>query len=156
MPVPLLGDRSAWDMSTFPERHASDIDDETYLYHLPLGGIPAQVAQAIFTIEGALSVLDNPLRLYNVTGGSKTISKVFLSVATAPASQAIIVDIHKDGTTIFTTQSNRPQIAASANTGQATTIEVPTWADSSYLTMHIDQVGSGTPGANLTVHIVYS
>jgi len=156
MPTPLRGDRSAWDTINYPELHAADIEDESYTYHLPAGGLPATVMQALFSVEGNLSVSDNPLRIYNVTGASKTISKVFLAVATAPATQAIIVDIHKDGTTIFTTQSNRPQIAASANTGQSTTIEVATWVDGSYLTMHVDQVGTGTVGANLTVHIVYS
>jgi hypothetical protein len=154
MTVPLRGDRAAWDMA-YPEVHASDIDDETYLYHVPPGGVTT-VTQAIFTIEGSLSVANNPLRIYNVTGSAKTISKVFLSVDTVPTSAAIIVDIHKDGTTIFTTQSNRPQIAAGANTGQSTTIEVATWADGSYLQMQVDQVGSGVPGSNLTVHVVYS
>lgn len=114
------------------------------------------VMQAILTVEGTLSIVDNPLRIYNVTGAAKTISKVFLSVNTAPAGAAIIVDIHKGGTTIFTTQANRPQIAAGANTGYTTTIDVATWADGEYLTMHVDQVGSTTAGSNLIVHIVYS
>lgn len=110
---------------------------------------------AIFTTEGDLAVDDNPLRLYNTLGRSVTISKVLLSVATAPTGAALIVDIHKDGTTIFTTQSNRPQVAAGANSGYTTTIEVATWADGEYLTMHIDQVGSTVAGADMVVHIVY-
>jgi hypothetical protein len=121
-----------------------------------VGAAPTIVAQAIFSVEGDLSTGGKPLRLYNKTGSSKTISEVFLAVGTAPATQAIIVDIHKDGTTIFTTQSNRPEIAAAANTGTSTTIEAPTWADDSYLTLEIDQIGTGTVGADLTVHVIYS
>jgi hypothetical protein len=112
--------------------------------------------QHFLTVEGALTVDSNPLRLYNNYGENKTISEVFLSVDTPPTDASIIVDVNKDGTTIFTTQSNRPAIAAGANTGNTTTVEVPTWADGEYLTMDVDQIGSGTAGSDLTVHIVYS
>lgn len=112
--------------------------------------------EALFTVEGDLVTSTGVLRIYNATGVTKTISKVFLSVSTAPTGAAIIVDIHKGGTTIFTTQANRPQIAASANTGYSTTIDVTSWADGEYLTMDVDQVGSTIAGSNLTVHIVYS
>lgn len=112
---------------------------------------------AIFTVwSGTLSVATGTGRLYNATGQSITISKVFLSVGTAPVGASIIVDIHKNGTTIFTTQANRPAISASAYTGYSTSIDVTTWADGEYLTMDVDQIGSSTPGSDLTAHIVYS
>ena len=110
----------------------------------------------IFTDDGDVAVGSNPLRIYNSFGENKTISEVFLSANTPPTDSSIIVDIHKDGTTIFTTQSNRPAIAAGANTGNTTTIEVPIWAVGEYLKMDIDQIGSGTAGSDLTVHIVHS
>lgn len=112
--------------------------------------------QALFANEGDLTVSSNPLRIYNNFGGSRTITKVQLSVGTAPVGSAIIVDINKNGTTIFTTQANRPQIAASANSGSSTTIDVPNWAEGEYLTMDVDQIGSSTAGSNLVVHVVYS
>lgn len=111
---------------------------------------------AVFTFTGVLAVTPGTIRIYNKTGFTITVSQVFLSVSLAPTTQAIIVDINKNGTTIFTTQANRPQIAAGANTGFTTTIDVPTLADGDYFTMDIDQVGSGTPGANLTAHVIYS
>lgn len=114
------------------------------------------VHQAIITFTGTLSTVDNPLRIPNVTGGALTISKVYLIVGTAPTGAAIICDVHLDGTTIFTTQANRPQIADGNNSGNSTSMDVTSWPDGSYLTGHIDQVGSTTPGANLTMVIVYS
>lgn len=112
--------------------------------------------QAIFTVERTLEVVSGEVRIGNHTGRTLTISAVYLDVSTAPASQAIIVDIHKNGTTIFTNQVNRPQIAAGANTGNTTTIDAPSWANGDYLTMDIDQVGVGTAGENLTATVVYS
>jgi len=77
-------------------------------------------------------------------------------VNTPPTDSSIIVDIHKDGTTIFTNQANRPTIAAGANIGNTTTIDVPSWAVGEYLEMDIDQIGSGTAGSDLTIHIIHS
>ena len=112
--------------------------------------------QALFAVEGDLTVTSNPLRIYNNFGGTRTITKVQLSVDTAPTGAAVIVDVNKNGTTIFTTQANRPQIAVGANAGNTTTINVPDWADGEYLTMDVDQIGSSTPGSHLVAHIVYT
>jgi hypothetical protein len=85
---------------------------------------------------------------------SLTITKVKLVVKTAPTGQAIIVDVNKNGTTIFTTQGNRPQIAAGATTGDSGTPDVTSLAEGDKLTVDIDQIGSGTAGADLTVEVV--
>jgi len=82
-----------------------------------------------------------------------TITKVKLVVKTAPTGQAIIVDVNKNGTTIFTTQANRPQIAAGATTGDSGTPDITSLAEGDKLTADIDQVGT-TPGADLTVEVV--
>lgn len=105
------------------------------------------------SIAGTLTVSSGTLRLYNILGASVTINEVHLSVGTAPTGASIIVDVHKDGVTIFTNPANRPQIADSAYTGNTTTIDVPTWADNEYLTVDIDQIGAGVAGADLTVII---
>lgn len=112
--------------------------------------------QTILTFTGTLLVSNNPLRIYNNFGVDQTITEVFLSVSDSPVGSNIIVDVHKNGTTIFTNQSNRPQITADGSTtGYSTSIDVPTWADGQYLTAHIDQIGSTTPGSNLVVHIIH-
>ena len=112
--------------------------------------------QALFYISGDLTTGEKDFIIPNVTGRSLTISKVYLIAKTGPTGADVIVDVHKDGTTIFTTQSNRPVITAGNTTGQSTTIEVATWADASYLTVHVDQIGSTLPGSNMTVVIVYA
>lgn len=81
-----------------------------------------------------------------------------LVVETAPTGAEIIVDIERstDGggtwTTIFTNQSNRPQIAASAKTGNTTSIDVPSGTGNNHLyRAKIEQVGSTIAGINLSV-----
>jgi len=112
--------------------------------------------QTIFTVVNNLGILDNPLRIYNKLGVTQTITEVFLSVGTAPTGSGITVDVHKNGTTIFTNQANRPTITAGSNTGSTTTIDVPTWSNNEYLTAHIDGVGSTIPGADLVVHVSHT
>jgi hypothetical protein len=139
-------------------------DLRDYFAHSSVSGTSSSdpTLQTIFTVEGTLTVDSNPLRIYNNFGDGKTISEVFLSVDTPPTDASILVDVNKDGTTIFTTQSNRPSIADGANTGNTTNVDVPVcvdvpvWADGEYLTMDVDQIGSGTAGSYLTVHIIYS
>lgn len=110
----------------------------------------------IFTLAGTLYLFTGALRFTNIFGVSRTISEVHLRVKDAPAGSDIIVDVHKNGSTIFTNQANRPQIAAGAVDGTTTTIDVATWADDEYLTIDIDQIGSTTPGGYLTVEIRFT
>ena len=112
--------------------------------------------QALYTYAGTLVVGANALKIPNATGRTLKITKVYLIVGTAPTGAAVLVDIHKNGTTIFTNQGNRPTIADGATSGNTTTIEVSDWADGEYLTMEIDQIGSTAAGSDLTVAVVYS
>ncbi len=79
-----------------------------------------------------------------------------MTVNTAPTTTSIIVDINKNGTTIFTNQNNRLTIAATANTTLQPIIPDITLLNiNDYLTVDIDQIGSGTAGSDLTVVIRY-
>jgi hypothetical protein len=80
------------------------------------------------------------------------ITACYAKVGTAPASQPILIDVNINGTTIFTTQSNRITIPATETFGQGVP-EVTTLAAADVISIDIDQVGSGTVGANLTVTI---
>lgn len=85
-----------------------------------------------------------------------TLVSVTAGIATPPTGAALIVDVHRNGTTIFSTQANRPTIAAGANaTAAAPTPNTTAMAVGDYLTVDIDQVGSTVPGSNLTVQIYY-
>ncbi|MDD5102822.1 MAG: hypothetical protein PHX93_00305 [Candidatus Peribacteraceae bacterium] len=78
-----------------------------------------------------------------------TCTDVDLRVDTAPVGTDLIVDINKDGGTIFST---RPQITDSqtseAGTHAFSTTDLPA---GSAITLDIDQVGGGTAGSDLTV-----
>lgn len=118
---------------------------------------PATAAAAmvpfVFSQVGTLSVNTGTHRIYNDTGRTLTIDSIRASAGTAPTGSALIVDVHKDGTTLFSTQSKRPQIAVGTNTDLADPPDVTTIANGSYLTVDVDQVGSTIAGASLTVAI---
>jgi len=105
----------------------------------------------VFTAEGNLEVSSKPLRIY--LPGDFTIDKVYISVNTPPIGTSIIVDINKNGTTIFTTQANRPEITISGYTGESGTPDITSLALNDYLTFDIDQIGSTIAGADLTIHV---
>jgi len=121
-----------------------------------LQGIPGRAIPAGGTLSvlGPVQVATGNLRLYNDTGVTMTIAKVRLALGTAPSGQALIIDVKKDGTTIFPTTA-KPQVAVAANTGVATP-DVTAWADGSYLTVDVTQVGAPIAGSNLTVTVVVS
>lgn len=110
----------------------------------------------LFTISqgGALTATAGVARLYNDSGRTLTITAVRTHVGTAPTGATLIVDVNKNGTTIFTTQGNRPTVAISGNTsGKVTNMDVTSLADGDYLTVDIDQIGSTVAGSDLTVTI---
>jgi hypothetical protein len=106
----------------------------------------------VFSAAGALSIAVGSARWYNDTGRTLTIGTVRASAGTAPTGSSLIVDVNKNGTTIFTTQSARPSIASAGVTATGTPA-VTTLAAGDYLSVDVDQVGSTTPGADLTVQV---
>jgi len=107
-----------------------------------------------YSYGGALAVVGGTFRLYNDSGAAWTITSVRASVGTAPTGASVIVDVNVDGTTIFSTQANRPTIAAAANTSSTVTnMNTTSVANGSYLTVDIDQVGSTVAGSDLSVQV---
>jgi hypothetical protein len=76
-----------------------------------------------------------------------TITEVWIARTTAGSSSDTIVDLHKNGTTMYTTQANRPTInfADGDRKVQATLPDVLAVAAGDILTMDIDQIEGGTP-----------
>jgi hypothetical protein len=83
-----------------------------------------------------------------------TILKVKLVAKTAPTGSDVICDINKNGTTIFTTQANRPKIVAGSTTGDSGVPDVASLVEGDKLTLDVDQVGSTVAGADLTAQII--
>lgn len=108
-----------------------------------------------FSMTGTLSVTTGAQRL--PIDGTYTIVGTRLMVGTAPTGADLVIDVNKNGTTIYTTQANRPTITAGSNGGgPGSAPDVTTLAAGDYLTIDIDQVGSTVAGSDLTVSIVVS
>lgn len=122
----------------------------------PTGAMRAPNLGTLFTfsVTGSVSAATGKHRIYNDCGTALTIRAVRASVGTAPAGSALTVDVNKNGSTIFSTQTNRPSIAAGSNTAKAPAINTTSIADGEYFTVDVDAVGSTTAGADLTVQIL--
>jgi len=107
-----------------------------------------------FSRSGSLAVAVGQGRF--VFPFAATITGVRASVGTAPVGSSLIVDINKNGTTIFSTQANRPTIAASGNVSGVAVPNTTSFAAGDYMTVDVDQVGSTTPGSDLTVVVTYT
>jgi hypothetical protein len=110
--------------------------------------------EQLWSRTGDIIVLSSQLRFYNRTGRSRTIQGAWASAGTPPTGTDIIVDINKNGSTIFTTQGNRPRVLGGTNGGILTTPNDQSFLDGDYLTVDVDQIGSVTPGADVTVGLL--
>lgn len=107
--------------------------------------------QEVFPMSrpGALTVAAGQARLY--LSGGYTLVDYRVSVGTAPTGASLIVDINKNGTTLFTTQANRPTITATNRLASTTAPDVTTFAAGDYITIDVDQIGSTVAGSDLVV-----
>jgi len=87
--------------------------------------------------------------------GTFTISKVKIYADTAPTGASILVDVNKNGVTIFTTQANRPEIAIAGHAADSGVPDVTGLVEGDRVSVDIDQVGSTIPGgSDLLVTII--
>lgn len=93
------------------------------------------------------------LQIVNTFGTDLVISDVRARVITAPTGATLICDVNIGGTTIFTTQGNRPTIAISGTTSTTVAPNVTSWPVGGVLSVDVDQVGSTVAGAGLTVQV---
>ncbi len=115
--------------------------------------VPISKMTLTFSVSLAVGVQTGQHRIY--AEETLTIEQVRASVGTAPTGSTLIVDVNKNGTTIFTTQARRPAIAISGFTAlPSAAIEVTSLVLGDYLTVDVDQVGSTIAGSDLTVTIV--
>jgi len=105
-------------------------------------------------VRSTLTVGPGTSKVPNVTGRTLTLVAVRVDVGTAPTGASLIVDVNKNGSTIFTTQASRPTVGASALFASSGAIDVTSWASNETLTVDIDQVGSGVAGGLMTVTII--
>lgn len=107
-----------------------------------------------FTMTGSLAVKSGGSRW--VVPQNATITSVYAAVGTAPTGASVIVDVNVNGTTIFTTQGNRPTIVIGSNySGVVTNMNMTSVGAGQYITVDVDQVGSTVAGADLSVFVTY-
>ncbi|MFG1817623.1 hypothetical protein ACGFIF_27955 [Kribbella sp. NPDC049174] len=116
------------------------------------GVLVVPVEAYTFSITGAVAVATGKSRIY--LEGAYVVETVRAAVNTAPTGAALVVDVNKNGTTIYTDQSDRPSIAAGTNSATGNDPAVTTTlAAGDYLTVDVDQIGSTAPGSDLTVTV---
>jgi hypothetical protein len=124
-------------------------------YDLDSAGTERLLTHAIeaypFSVNGALTVRTGVSRIY--LEGNYTFETCRASVGTAPTGATLIVDVKKNGTTIYSTQSARPTIAISGFSANGNSPAITTFASGDYLTVDIAQIGSTVAGSDLVVTI---
>ena len=127
----------------------------TYKKILQAGDATTVTITLTFSIPDTLTTGQKKQRL--LAPCALTLTKVRLVVDTAPTGADIIVDVHTGtgaGTTVFTTQDNRPKIEAGSKTGVSVAPDVTSIAEGDELSVYIDQIGSTVAGADLTIEVV--
>jgi hypothetical protein len=121
---------------------ASVMDNMNYLQ----GKFPLQ-QEITFFIPGNLAVADSQVFHY-VFGRYVEIYSIYAQVKTAPTTQSIIIEPNKNttplGTLSITATNNYAQGDYSADSNR-------NFNNTDYLRFDINQVGSGTVGADLTI-----
>lgn len=123
---------------------------EVFIENIDVGDPEDYKESFPFTLAGAISVQTGGLRFY--IEDDCVVEKVRIALGVAPSGADAIIDLNKNGTTMFTNQANRPRVAIGANTGTAVP-DVTGLVAGDYLTIDIDQVGSSTPGGDLVVTV---
>lgn len=122
--------------------------------------------QVVLEVAGTLTTGATKKR-FRLPAFAGLIEDVQLYVGTAPTGQALIVDLNTwAGIAFASMYSTRPEIAAAAQRGNAAPdgtyarrgfvgLHSASVATGAELTLDIDQVGSGTAGADLVVEVRY-
>lgn len=131
---------------------STDLEEEDHNTEHASGGDDILFVErhAVWQQTGDVSttmVIEN-IRLYADNSG--TIKDVRCSVNTAPTTSAVTVDVNLNGTTIFTTQSGRPSIAAAGNTDVSSTPDVTSYSSGDFFDIDVDAEDSGDTAADIT------
>jgi hypothetical protein len=111
---------------------------------------PALITYALtYTFSGIQVAAAGTLRMYPPANSTIVSCTAYLTTPAVGAN--FLVDINKGGTTVLSTPLS---IAAGDNASAVTAPSVTTISTSEYFTVDRDQIGSSTPGSDLTVRII--
>ena len=129
--------------------------NDTLVAEITADGITAGVPGFVtFGVEGALATGTGTQRWY--APYDLDITRATLALGTVSSSGNVEVDVHRDGTTIFTTQTLRPICASSSNfdASGAPNGTTAMTKDTNYLTIDWDAIGTGAADATVTVEFI--
>ncbi len=115
--------------------------------------LAAYTDAAVASVAGTNNVISfNRLGILTLATGTAriklprgfTIGSISASVRIAPVGTAVVIDINRNGVTLFTNQLDRPTIAAGAFDSAAKTPAVVNLAAGDVLTVDIDEAPTGT------------
>lgn len=113
---------------------------------------PRDCERIDFSLAGQLALTTGQHRAY--VERACTIVSVRVSVGTDPVGAPVVVDLLKNGSTIYAVNpGNKPTIAAAGSNQLADLPDTPNLTAGQYLTMNVDGIGSTTPGSDLTVTV---
>lgn len=115
-------------------------------------GLPGVSGLTPFSVGGLIAPQAFDMPLY--ADWETTIQSVRASVGQAPTGAPIVVDVLKNGTTIFPGGVGRPSITAGTKTALATLATPVLLVPGDYLTVTIVSVGSTFAGSGLVVQWV--
>ena len=107
----------------------------------------AESFEVTFGMAGTISAAAGAFRWPVPRAGS--IVGVIAAVGTPSAGAAVICDVNVNGSTVFSTQANRPAILSGDQVFGLAVPDLPVLAVGDLVSVDVDQVGSGTAGANL-------
>lgn len=114
------------------------------------GGAGTIQKELLYSMQDNLIAETGLARWYAPFSGA--ITSVRASVGTSPVGASVIVDVKKNGSSIFS--SDKPTVPPGTYTDTATpTDNVITAGD--FLTVDVLQVGSAIPGTDLTVQVIF-
>ena len=114
------------------------------------GGGGSSITDPVFQVEGALAVLADVDGVW-ICPRAGTITAVYIYCRDPGTASSTIVDVNKNGVTIFTTQANRPTLAWNDvdKVAKSGTPDITAVAEYNVLSIDIDQIG--TTAEDLTV-----
>lgn len=117
------------------------------------GALDNAFSDPTFRVDGVLATATSASRFVVPRGGS--LLHVYVVMGNTGSAGSTILDVNLNGSTIFTTQANRPEIAHDDTDGLvvSTTPDVTELSAQDVLTLDIDQVADGASDLHVVVSV---
>jgi hypothetical protein len=89
-------------------------------------------------------------------GETMTISDWLMGAVVAPSGATCYLDVHKNGTSLWSTQSNRPNLTSTVTGATGPAPNTTTVAKGDVLSIDLDTVGSSVAGSGLNLTLTYT